>query len=75
MGFFMLAVVLGGALSGKLGQLVTIPNGKIDSSVSLSIYQNYFLWLDVITIVLGIVYVLLAKLATNIAKKHDISLG
>ena len=63
MGFFMLAVAIGDALSGKLGQLIAILDGKIDASVSLSIYQNYFLWLGVITIVLGIVYALLAKLA------------
>ncbi|AIT09636.1 alkaline phosphatase [Candidatus Francisella endociliophora] len=75
MGFFMLAVALGGALSGKLGQLVAIPDSQIDPMISLGIYENYFLWLGVITIVLGLVYALVAKLATSIAKKHNILLG
>ncbi|KFJ42557.1 MFS transporter [Francisella philomiragia] len=75
MGFFMLALAFGGALSGKLGQLVAMPEGKIDPVMSLNIYQNYFLWLGVITIILGIVYALVARLATSIAKKNNISLG
>ncbi|MEY8768615.1 alkaline phosphatase, partial [Francisella philomiragia] len=75
MGFFMLALAFGGALSGKLGQLVAMPEGKIDPIMSLNIYQNYFLWLGVITIILGIVYALVARLATSIAKKNNISLG
>ncbi|MED7819145.1 MULTISPECIES: peptide MFS transporter [unclassified Francisella] len=75
MGFFMLAIALGGALSGKLGQLVAIPDGKIDPMVSLGIYQNYFLWLGVITIILGIIYGIVAKIVTAIANKYDISLG
>lgn len=75
MGFFMLAIALGGALSGKLGQLVAIPDGKIDPMVSLNIYQNYFLWLGVITILLGVIYAIIAKIVTNIAEKYNISLG
>lgn len=75
MGFFMLAVALGGALSGKLGQLVAIPDGKIAPAVSLAIYQNYFLWLGVITIILGIIYALIARIITKLAKKYDIFLG
>ncbi|WP_224732648.1 hypothetical protein [Francisella sp. SYW-9] len=75
MGFFMLAIALGGALSGKLGQLVAMPDGKIDPMVSLGIYQNYFLWLGIITIILGILYGIVAKVVTTIANKHNISLG
>ncbi|OIN83555.1 hypothetical protein [Francisella sp. TX07-6608] len=75
MGFFMLALAFGVALSGKLGQLIAMPEGKIDPLMSLNIYKNYFLWLGVITIILGIVYALVARLAPNIAKKNNISLG
>ncbi|MED7787904.1 hypothetical protein [Francisella sp. 19X1-34] len=75
MGFFMLAVALGGALSGKLGQLVAMPDGKINPVVSLSTYESYFLWLGVITIILGVLYAVVAKIVTTIASRYDISLG
>lgn len=40
--------------------------------VSLSIYENYFLWLGVVTIILGIIYSVVAKIVTAIANRYDI---
>lgn len=74
MGFFMLALAAGGALAGKLGQLVAMPDGKVNPLESLPIYMSYFFWVGLICIGLGFIYVLFAYLMQRWAQKHQVEL-
>ncbi|WP_119342791.1 peptide MFS transporter [Facilibium subflavum] len=74
MGFFMLAVAAGGALSGKIAQFVAMPNEKLPATVSLPIYMNYFIWLGVVCIALGIIYFFISLLLHKHIKRYNLSL-
>ena len=74
MGFFMLALAAGGALAGKLGQLVAMPDGKVNPLESLPTYMSYFFWVGLICIGLGVIYVIFAYLMQRWANKHQVEL-
>ncbi len=74
MGFFMLALAAGGALSGKLGQLVAMPDGKVSALASLPTYMNYFIGLGIVCIVLGAIYFIFSFMMHQRAKAHGFEL-
>jgi len=74
MGFFMLALACGGALAGKLGQYVAMPEAGLPKLESIAIYQNFFIWLGIICFALGLVYVLLTIYMQRFVAKRGFSL-
>ena len=74
MGFFMLAVAAGSVLSGKLGQLVAMPDAMVDPIHSLPVYMHYFIGLGLACIGLSVVYFILTLFIKTRARYHQVEL-
>ncbi|WP_299494701.1 peptide MFS transporter [uncultured Shewanella sp.] len=60
LGVFFLTVAIGGAVAGKLAALFVATSHQLTLEKSLTIYVEYFLWLGLISVGLGLLYLLIA---------------
>ena len=57
MGFFMLSMSTGGAISGKLGKYVAVTGfGDLQPIESMNTYSDYFFALGIVCLFLGVIY-------------------
>ena len=71
MGFFMLALAAGGALAGKIGQFVAMPDGKVATTTSLLTYMNYFMIIAIVCLSVGVIYLIVSALIQRAALKRQ----
>lgn len=75
MGVWYLACSLSSSLSGSLASWVAIPESITSPLQSLSIYQQYYLWMGIVACILGGCMLLLARYLQELLRKRGVILA
>ena len=74
MGAWFLAAAVSSALTGKFAQLFAALPKSATAAQSLHVYINYFTHLGIISIIIGVIYLLIARIVKVMASKRSIIL-
>lgn len=75
MGAFYLSVSLSGIITGQLAQYVALPSNHPDPTVSLPLFQEYYLDISIVALVIGVALVFAAKLLHNVMDNKGVALA
>ena len=75
MGAWFLAAAVGGVLTGKFAQLFVAVPKTATAAQSLHLYIQYFIWLGVISVAIGIIYFIIARIVNRIAAQRSVTLS
>lgn len=74
MGAWYLSCSLSNVITGRVAGLVALPVGKISTLQSLVIYQQYYLWMGLVAVALGLMMLLTAICLIRVAKKWQLKI-
>ena len=70
MGAWLLANGCGQTLAGKIAGYIAMPDKGISSGESLSIFSNYFKNFSIVSLIVAIIFTLIAIFIRRVGKKH-----